>query len=137
MDQMNFDTEKFSEEQQDQLLFMMLIQQHQQIAMMGMGKIKNPSTDKVEREMKSAKFAIDTLVMLQKYTEGNLPKELKNYLKQTLNNLRLNYVDEKEAGDEALAENKDGGKEDATSSGSEDAAGKASPGGNGAGDQQE
>lgn len=126
---MNFDTDQFSEEQQDQLLFMMLIQQHQQIAMMGMGKIKNPSTDKVEREMKSAKFAIDTLVMLQKYTEGNLPKELKNYLKQTLNNLRLNYADEKEAGDEALAENQKGD--------AEDAADQASPGANGAGDQQE
>lgn len=129
MDQMNFDTGQFSEEQQDQLLFMMLIQQHQQIAMMGMGKIKNPSTDKVEREMKSAKFAIDTLVMLQKYTEGNLPKELKNYLKQTLNNLRLNYADEKEAGDEALAENQNG------SAG--DAADQASPGAGSAGDQQE
>ncbi|MDZ7772273.1 MAG: DUF1844 domain-containing protein [Balneolaceae bacterium] len=123
MDQMNFDTDKFSEEQQDQLLLMMLIQQHQQIAMMGMGKIKNPSTDKVEREMKSAKFAIDTLVMLQKYTEGNLPKELKNYLGQTLNNLRLNYADEKEAGDEALADNQENGA--------------GSPGDAGAGDQQE
>lgn len=112
MDQMNFDTDHFSEEQQDQLLFMMLIQQHQQIAMMGMGKIKNPSTEEVEREMKSAKFAIDTLMMLQKYTEGNLPKELKNYLKQTLNNLRLNYADEKEAGDESLAAKQNGGAGD-------------------------
>ncbi|MGK7371286.1 MAG: DUF1844 domain-containing protein [Candidatus Halalkalibacterium sp. M3_1C_030] len=99
MDPMNFNGDKLSGEQQDQLLFMMLIQQHQQIAMMGMGKIKNPNTDEVERELKSAKFAIDTLVMLQKFTKGNLPKELKNYLEQTLNNLRLNYAEEKKKGD--------------------------------------
>lgn len=100
---MNIDPEQFSEEQQDQLLFMMLVQQHQQIAMMGMGKIKNPSTDKVEREMKSAKFAIDTLVMLQKYTEGNLPEELDDYLTQTLNNLRLNYAEEKDQDEQSDA----------------------------------
>jgi len=89
-----YNPEQMSDEQQDQLLFMMLIQQHQQIAMMGMGKVKNPATDKIERDLKSAKFAIDTLLMLQKFTEGNLPKELKNYLNETLNNLRLNYADE-------------------------------------------
>lgn len=100
MENLNINGDKLSSDQQDQLLFMMLIQQHQQIAMMGMGKIKNPNTDKIEREMKSAKFAIDTLVMLQKFTKGNLPKELKNYLEQTLNNLRLNYAEEqkKESG---------------------------------------
>lgn len=100
MDKMNYNGDKLDEEQQNQLLFMMLVQQHQQIAMMGMGKIKNPNTDKVEKELKSAKFAIDTLLMLQKYTEGNLPDELKNYLEETLNNLRLNYADEKEKEEE-------------------------------------
>lgn len=87
--------EKFSPDQQQQLLFMMLIQQHEQIAMMGMGKVKNPATDKIERDLKSAKYAIDTLVMLEKFTKGNLPKELSGFLNQTLTNLRLNYADEK------------------------------------------
>lgn len=99
-----YNPEQMTDEQQDQLLFMMLIQQHQQIAMMGMGKVKNPATDKIERDLKSAKFAIDTLLMLQKFTEGNLPKELKNYLNETLNNLRLNYADESKKGDEASSE---------------------------------
>lgn len=87
--------EKFSSDQQQQLLFMMLIQQHEQIAMMGLGKVKNPATDKIERDLKSAKYAIDTLVMLEKFTQGNLPKEMKGFLDQTLTNLRLNYADEK------------------------------------------
>lgn len=86
-------------DQQQQLLFVMLIQQHEQIAMMGMGKLNNPETDKSERDLKSAKYAIDTLVMLEKFTQGNLPDELKSYLNQTLTNLRLNYADEKKKGE--------------------------------------
>lgn len=100
MDQINMDTDNMSEDQQQQLLFMMLVQQHQQIAMMGMGKTENPNTGEVERELKSAKFAIDTLVMLQEFTKGNLPEELNNYLTETLNNLRMNYADEAEKTDE-------------------------------------
>ncbi len=87
--------EKFNEEQQQQLLFVMLIQQHEQIAMMGLGKTENPQTGKTERDLKSAKYAIDTIVMLEKYTKGNLPKEIAGYITETLNKLRLSFADEK------------------------------------------
>lgn len=97
---MNFNGDNLSEDEQQQLLFMMLVQQHQQIAMMGMGKVENPNTGETERELKSAKFAIDTLLMLEEYTKGNLPDRLENYLTETLNNLRMNYADEKEKEDE-------------------------------------
>lgn len=100
MDQMNFDGDNISDDEQQQLLFMMLVQQHQQIANMGMGKTENPNTGETERELKSAKFAIDTLLMLQEYTEGNLPDRLDNYLTETLNNLRVSYADEKEKEDD-------------------------------------
>lgn len=93
---MDFDVSRLSGDQQNQLLFMMLVQQHQQIAMMGMGKIKNPATDKIERDMSSAKYAIDTLNMLKTYTQSNLSKELTDYLNQTISTLQLNYVDESE-----------------------------------------
>ncbi|MCG8372452.1 MAG: DUF1844 domain-containing protein [Balneolales bacterium] len=83
-----------NQDQQDQLLFMMLIQQHQQIGMMGLGKLKNPASDEIEKDLASAKYAIDTLTVLDKYTAGNLPKELKGFLDQTLTTLRLNYADE-------------------------------------------
>lgn len=99
MDNLNYDRQNLTEEQQNQLLFMMLVQQHQQIAMMGMGKIKNPATDSVERDMNSARYAIDTLIMLQSFTKGNLSNEMKSYLNETLNNLRLNYADEMKKGD--------------------------------------
>jgi len=86
--------QKLSEDQQQQLLFMMLVQQHEQIGLMGLGKIKNPATDAIERDLNAAKYAIDTLAMLEKYTKGNIEKELISYLQQKLSMLRLNYVDE-------------------------------------------
>lgn len=97
--------ENLNPEQQDQLLFMMLIQQHQQIAMMGMGKLQNPATGEMEKDLSSAKFAIDTLNMIENYTKGNLPGEAENYLQSTLTNLRLNYADEKKK--EGTSEDKD------------------------------
>jgi hypothetical protein len=87
-------TQSLSKDQQQKLLFMMLVQQHQQIAMMGMGKIKNPSTDAIERDLTASRYAIDTLQMLQDYTKGNLDSEVSEYLLHVLNTLRLNYVDE-------------------------------------------
>lgn len=85
---------KLNEEQQEQLLFMMLVQQHQQIAMMGLGKIQNPGTGEMDKDLPSAKYAIDTLAMLKKFTKGNLSNESENYLEQALTNLRLNYAEE-------------------------------------------
>lgn len=86
-----------STEQQDQLLFMMLVQQHEQIGMMGLGKIKNPSTDTIEPNIHSAKYAIDTLSMLERYTTSSLNNELRSYLQHVLSTLRLNFVDMKKA----------------------------------------
>ncbi|MEX0721221.1 MAG: DUF1844 domain-containing protein [Balneolaceae bacterium] len=106
---MNKNGNKLNHEQQDQLLFMMLIQQHQQIAMVGLGKIQNPATEELDKDLSSAKYAIDTLNMIDKYTAGNLPKEAKNYLEQTLTNLRLNYSEEakKEKADDSSSKEKD------------------------------
>lgn len=105
---MDQNDKNLNEEQQEQLLFMMLIQQHQQIAMMGMGKIQNPATQEIERDLSSAKYAIDTLGMLQKFTKGNLGKEASDYLEQTLTNLRLNYAEESKKEKEQAAESGNG-----------------------------
>ncbi len=105
-------SESLNSDQQQQLLFMMLLQQHEQIAMMGMGKIKSPVTDKIERDLKSAKYAIDTLVMLEKFTSGNLSKELSGYLTQMLTNLRMNFADEKKKESVGAAKTGDSPKTD-------------------------
>ena len=76
------------------ILFMQLVMQNQQIAMMAMGKIKNPVTDKIERNLEHAKIYIDTLDMLQVRTKGNLSEYEEKFLTETLKELKLNYVDE-------------------------------------------
>jgi hypothetical protein len=76
------------------ILFMQLIIQNQQIAMMAMGKIKNPVTNKVERNLEHAKIYIDSLDMLLAKTKGNLSDYEEKFLIETLKDLKLNYVDE-------------------------------------------
>lgn len=76
------------------ILFMQLIMQNQQIAMMAMGKIKNPVSDKIERNLEHAKIYIDTLDMLVAKTIGNLSEYEEKFLTETLKELKLNYVDE-------------------------------------------
>ena len=76
------------------ILFMQLIIQNQQIAMMSMGKIKNPVTDRIDRNLEHAKIYIDTLDMLLAKTKGNLSEYEEKFLIETLKDLKLNYVDE-------------------------------------------
>jgi len=91
------------------ILFMQLIIQNQQIAMMAMGKIKNPVTDRIDRNLEHAKIYIDTLDMLLAKTKGNLSEYEEKFLIETLKDLKLNYVDEVDR-DKKKA---DGGKEKA------------------------
>jgi hypothetical protein len=95
---MELDPKNLTEDQQRQLLFFTLVQQHEQLAMMGLGKLKNPTNDTIERDLTQARYMIDTLDMLQHYTKGNVQDELASYLQHVLNTLRLNYVDESKKG---------------------------------------
>jgi parvulin-like peptidyl-prolyl isomerase len=75
-------------------LFMQLILQNQQLAMMSMGKLKNPVSDKIERNLEFAKMSIDTLDMLAAKTKGNLSEYEEKFLTEVIKDLKLNYVDE-------------------------------------------
>lgn len=75
-------------------LFFTLILNFQSSAMIGMGKVMNPFTQKVTRNLAEAQFSIDILDMLLEKTKGNLTKEEEIYLQRTLTELRLNYIDE-------------------------------------------
>lgn len=63
--------------------------------MVAMGKLKNPATDKIERDLDQAKQSIDILEMLKEKTKGNLSAELSSLLDKFLTELRLNFVDER------------------------------------------
>jgi hypothetical protein len=74
--------------------FLVLIGSLELEAMIGMGKLKHPLTDKIERDMDRAKHAIDMLEMLQAKTKGNLSDEEYRYLDNMLFTLRRNFIDE-------------------------------------------
>jgi hypothetical protein len=78
----------------NEFLFMQLVMQNQQLAMMSMGKIKNPMSDKIDRNLEMAKYAIDTLDMLIIKTKGNLGEYEEKFITEILRELKLNYVDE-------------------------------------------
>ncbi|HET7497837.1 MAG TPA: DUF1844 domain-containing protein [Candidatus Eisenbacteria bacterium] len=75
-------------------LFLGLVHSFQAAAMQQMGKIMNPFTEKMERDLKQARLSIDMLEMLQERTSGNLTGEEARFLTHVLTELRLNYVAE-------------------------------------------
>jgi hypothetical protein len=82
-----------SSEKNTSLLFS-LIMTFQAAAMQQMGKLKNPVSDKIERDLQQAQLSIDILDMLEEKTRGNMSDDESKFLKGILQELKLNYVDE-------------------------------------------
>jgi hypothetical protein len=61
--------------------------------MIFLGEMPNPITNQVEKNLKQAKFLIDTLVILRDKTKGNLSKEEDDLLNGSIYELQLRYVD--------------------------------------------
>lgn len=78
----------------NEILFMQLVMQNQQIAMMSMGRIENPVSGKTEKNLDYAKIAIDTLDMLAAKTDGNLSNYEREFLENTIRDLKVVYVEE-------------------------------------------
>jgi hypothetical protein len=75
-------------------LFMQLAITFQAAAWQQMGKIKNPVTDKVERNLDQARYSIDMIEMLRSKTKGNLSEDETRFLGHVISELQLNFVDE-------------------------------------------
>ena len=82
-------------EKHDQLYFNLLLTWHQS-AMSALGKINNPVTGKMERNLYQAQAMIDMLEMLHVKTKGNVSEEMEKTQNMMLSELRLNFVDEKD-----------------------------------------
>ena len=78
-----------------QMLFVQLISSLHGAALMHMGKIKNPATDKLERNLAQAEMTIEMLDMLKDRTQGNLTSDEEKFFTTVISELKLNYVDEK------------------------------------------
>ena len=79
-------------------LFLQLLLGLQQAAMVAMGKLMNPVTGKIERNLEAARNTIDTLSAIANRTQGNLESDEQRVLTQVLTDLRMNYLDEVKKG---------------------------------------
>ena len=62
-------------------------------AMVALGILPNPITQKTEPDLEQAKHLIDLLGVLQEKTAGNLTSDERRYLDSLLFDLRLQYVE--------------------------------------------
>jgi hypothetical protein len=81
-------------DEKNELLLTQLILMFQTAALQHMGKLKNPMTDTVERDLGQAQISIDMLEMINVKTKGNLTDSETRMMASVLQDLRLNYVDE-------------------------------------------
>jgi hypothetical protein len=62
-------------------------------AMIFLGEMPNPITNQVEKNLKQAKFLIDTLVLIREKTVGNLTKEEGELLNGSIFELQRRFVE--------------------------------------------
>jgi hypothetical protein len=86
--------------------FYQLVLGLQSSAWMLLGKIANPMTGEVERNLEGAKATIDTLRMLKEKSKGNLTKEEDQLLTGSISQLEINYIAEAKKDKENKSEEK-------------------------------
>ena len=95
-------------------LFIHLVNTFVQSAWISLGKVKNPVTDKLDRNLEQASYYIDLLDMLQTKMKGNLSEWEEQYIIHSLSELKLNFIDEQKKGSEQTVDS-DNDKVDETS----------------------
>lgn len=62
------------------------------VALMNLGEFPDPGTQKIEKNIRMAKYHIDLLEVLQQKTKGNLDKDEEELFENILYHLRMKYV---------------------------------------------
>ena len=91
-------TESTPDRGREAALFLQLVLGLQQAAMVALGKLMNPMSGKIERNLEAARNTIDTLSAIEARTSGNLESDEQRVLAQVLTELRMNYLDEVKKG---------------------------------------
>ena len=104
-------------------LFIHLVNTFVQSAWISLGKVKNPVTDKLDRNLEQASYYIDLLDMLQTKMKGNLSEWEEQYIIHSLSELKLNFIDEQKKGSEQTVDS-DNDKVDETPTKAEKTVGK-------------
>jgi len=74
--------------------FLALITSLASTCWMQLGKVPNPISNKIEKDLQNAKFTIDILRTLKEKTKGNLTEEEERLLISVIADLELTYADE-------------------------------------------
>ena len=91
-------TDTATDKGREAALFLQLVLGLQQAAMVALGKLMNPMSGKLERNLEGARNTIDTLAAIEARTRGNLESDEQRVLTQVLTDLRMNYLDEVKKG---------------------------------------
>jgi len=83
-----------SEQDKYDALFYQLIVVFQTAALQQMGRMMNPSSEKVELNLEQARFSIDILDMLRTKTIGNLNEKEEKFLDDVVSGLQLTLIAE-------------------------------------------
>lgn len=97
----NIDKKKLYEMQFVQLIFSLKTS-----AIMQLGKIANPLTGKIERNLDEAKYTIDMLNMIKEKTKNNLASDEEKIINDAVFELQMNYIDEVKKDEEEKKEEK-------------------------------
>ncbi len=73
---------------------MILATQYQSLAMASLGKMQNPATGKIERDLDQARFFIDVMEMLKVKCRTETSEDILRVIDAAVMDLQLNYLDE-------------------------------------------
>jgi hypothetical protein len=85
---------KISKEDLSEFMFIQYISTLTNSGMQFLGKIMNPLTGKMEKNLEAAQGIIELLSMLKEKTKGNLNDTEEKVISDGIANLQLNYADE-------------------------------------------
>lgn len=77
-----------------EILFLQVVSMFQVAAMQQLGKLVDPVSGEISRDLEQAKISIDILDVLKEKTHGNLSKDEEEFLGKVLFELHMNYVEE-------------------------------------------
>jgi len=83
-----------TENDETEFLFIQFISGLYTSTMQHLGKLMNPLTGKVDKNLDAAKATIELVSMLKEKTKNNLGKRENDTINNALANMQMNYVDE-------------------------------------------
>ena len=77
-----------------EILFISFVSMLYNSGIQQLGKIMNPITGKVHKDLAGVHSTIEILKMMQAKTKGNLSSQEKSVIESSISNLQINYVEE-------------------------------------------